>query len=191
MATGGKNIALFVLVFAVYASVCCCQTHQSNVCTYYYDARYSEPQGNLANCTWYSNNCCCRRTEVTSVASSMYPLFGATQKCRNVLNYMMCYFCSPEQYLWYYDNRVHVCGRFCELVYRECGSASYEGVAIASAYESGWDFCQAQTYLVSDELPCFDYDPKVFGGGGLVKGCREALAGLALLVLIINFRYSM
>ena len=63
--------------------------------------RVSAPQGNLINCSWYADNACCQRTEVTSVFGDMYPLYGASTACTNHLNYLMCYFCSPEQYKWY------------------------------------------------------------------------------------------
>ncbi len=62
----------------------------------------SAPQGNLVNCSWYSQNACCKRTEVTSVFGGMYPVYGASRECAQLLNYMMCYFCSPEQHVWYH-----------------------------------------------------------------------------------------
>ena len=65
------------------------------------DSRLSAAEGNLVNCTWYADNACCRRMEVTSVFGGMFPLYGATTECRSHINYMMCYFCSPDQYRWY------------------------------------------------------------------------------------------
>ena len=64
--------------------------------------RYASAQPGLVNCSWFSSRSCCKRTEVTSVFSAnMPPLYQATTDCQNKMNYMMCYFCSPEQFHWY------------------------------------------------------------------------------------------
>lgn len=46
--------------------------------------------------------------QVTAVFSDMLPLDtpssmdkATARKCRNLINYMMCYFCDPEQANWY------------------------------------------------------------------------------------------
>lgn len=70
-------------------------------CTIFGGDRYAQSHENLKNCSWYSQSACCRRTEVSSVFDSM-PLFtGASAQCSALLNYLMCYFCSPEQYRWH------------------------------------------------------------------------------------------
>jgi len=64
--------------------------------------RFAKYEPGLVNCSWYVSNSCCKRTEVTSVFSSnMLPLYEANIDCRNRMNYMMCYFCSPDQFHWY------------------------------------------------------------------------------------------
>jgi hypothetical protein len=65
------------------------------------ETRFSQPESSLINCTWYKTNACCKRTEVASVFLSMFTLNQASQQCMNLMNYMMCYFCSPDQYIWY------------------------------------------------------------------------------------------
>lgn len=80
----------------------------NNSCTYFGGDRFnpkvgdrrSGPEINLANCSWFGANACCKRTEVTSVFSEMQKLYGATEQCDNRLSYLMCYFCSPEQEIW-------------------------------------------------------------------------------------------
>ncbi len=63
--------------------------------------RFSQPESGLINCTWYKANSCCKRTEVASVFADMFTLNEASNQCMNLMNYMMCYFCSPDQYIWY------------------------------------------------------------------------------------------
>ena len=64
--------------------------------------RYAAAQPGLVNCSWYAGSSCCKRTEVTSVFSAnMLPLYQANNDCKNRVNYMMCYFCSPDQFHWY------------------------------------------------------------------------------------------
>ncbi len=70
-------------------------------CFYFSENRFSQPESSLINCTWYKSNACCKRTEVASVFLDMFTLNRASKQCMNLMNYMMCYFCSPEQYIWY------------------------------------------------------------------------------------------
>jgi hypothetical protein len=65
------------------------------------DERYPKAEKGLANCTWYEEDACCKRTEVASVFESMFTLHQASTQCRNMMNYLMCFFCAPDQYLWY------------------------------------------------------------------------------------------
>ena len=73
----------------------------SGSCTYYGTGRQSMPESNLANCSWFGRNACCKRTEVTSVFAEMYKLYGATKECEDRMSYLMCYFCSPDQEIWF------------------------------------------------------------------------------------------
>lgn len=65
------------------------------------DKRYPKVETGLANCSWYESDACCKRTEVASVFESMFTLHRASTRCRNLINYLMCFFCAPDQYLWY------------------------------------------------------------------------------------------
>ena len=65
------------------------------------DERYPKVEKGLANCSWYEDDACCKRTEVASVFESMFTLHQASRQCRNMMNYLMCFFCAPDQYLWY------------------------------------------------------------------------------------------
>lgn len=65
------------------------------------DDRFPKSEKGLANCTWYEDDACCKRTEVASVFESMFTLHQASKQCRNMMNYLMCFFCAPDQYLWY------------------------------------------------------------------------------------------
>ena len=65
------------------------------------DKRYPKVEKGLANCSWYEDDACCKRTEVASVFESMFTLHQASTQCRNMMNYLMCFFCAPDQYLWY------------------------------------------------------------------------------------------
>ena len=65
------------------------------------DERFPKVEKGLANCSWYEDDACCKRTEVASVFESMFTLHQASAQCRNMMNYLMCFFCAPDQYLWY------------------------------------------------------------------------------------------
>lgn len=156
---------LLVVSFTALISCVVCETVQDTgkPCTYFGGARVSKNENNLVNCSWYANNACCKRTEVTSVFGGMYPLYGATEECKNQVNYLMCYFCSPEQYMWY-DKKAYVCSGYCDSLYEHCKTAGYDGQVLGNVYASGQDFCLAQKFEVVDSNErCFDFDPDVFG----------------------------
>lgn len=158
-----------------------------NPCTYFHGFRYPEPQSNLENCTWYSSNACCRRTEVTAVFQSMVKIDGATQDCKNTLNYLMCFWCSPDQYLWFIDEEAIVCEDFCDIVFQNCSTAFYNGRRILDAYKNGREFCEAQNFRINrgNEL-CFAFDKSVFSGAVAIR--QNSLLEAATQALIV-FRY--
>ncbi|CAL1532392.1 unnamed protein product [Lymnaea stagnalis] len=133
-------------------------------CTFFYSNRFPAYEGGLVNCTWYTSKACCKRTEVTSVFSAMDPLYGASVLCRNYINYLMCFFCSPDQHKFFKANKkVSVCLEYCESLYEECKSAGFNKTLIGEAYTNGTAFCAAQNFEVAESADCFKFDPNVFG----------------------------
>ncbi|RUS73955.1 hypothetical protein EGW08_018293 [Elysia chlorotica] len=132
-------------------------------CSYFYNERSPTNEGGLVNCTWYKTKACCKRTEVTSVFAAMDPLYGATKLCRNYINYLMCFFCSPDQGKFYKSNKVNVCLDYCESLYEECKNAGFSNMLIGEAYANGTSFCEAQNFEVVENADCFKFDPNVFG----------------------------
>ncbi|CAF1555852.1 unnamed protein product [Adineta steineri] len=99
-------------------------------CRFFSDDRYPKVEEGLANCSWYEKDACCKRTEVASVFESMYTLHQASTQCRNMMNYLMCFFCAPDQYLWYIKKRVKICETFCNEFYQHCKTAEFSGNTI-------------------------------------------------------------
>lgn len=120
----------------------------------------------LSNCTWYKDNACCDRTEVTSVFKEMPALLTDNKGCYDRINYLMCYFCSPKQQLWF-NKSLSVCRSYCDQIYSHCRSAKYNGFSIGSNYESGVAFCKAQMFnvIVKNGENCFEFDPTKFDAG--------------------------
>ena len=175
-------IFLFFIPFVTPVSY---RTQESRHCTYFTEGRLSKAEGNLINCSWYADNSCCKRTEVTSVFSSMYRLYGASEACKNQMNYIMCYFCSPMQYQWF-KKSAEVCSSFCKSIYKECMNAEYNGKAIGEAYKDGKSFCEAQRFIyVERESNCFDFDPNVFGGASRLIFHPFILTFLVTMVFVI------
>ncbi|WAR14677.1 hypothetical protein MAR_004782 [Mya arenaria] len=154
-------------------------------CTYFEKNRYAKVEHGLSNCSWYIPETCCKRTEVTSVFSSnMMPLDHASLDCRNRMNYMMCFFCSPDQDQWYKDGKVHVCEDFCNSVYTECKPAHYDGHKIGDQYRNGTAFCEAQNFHVSRSNNCFKFNPSVFDSASLLK--TPSVFKFWLIVLVFS-----
>lgn len=135
----------------------------------------------LSNCTWYRERSCCTRTEVTSTFLGMPHIATSSEDCRNHMNYMMCYFCSPDQYKWFKDGKLRMCKSFCDDIFSHCKDAEYNGKTIDSTYSSGSDFCKAQYFQVEDS-DCFDFDDTLFGSASL----RQAYFHMVVVLLIIN-----
>ncbi|XP_067658660.1 uncharacterized protein [Haliotis asinina] len=154
-------------------------------CPYFYEKRFAAPSPGLINCSWYSNQACCKRTEVTSVFSSMYPLHQATKICRFQMNYLMCYFCSPDQYLFYRD-KLMVCSEYCDSLYEDCKTASFEGDTIGYKYQNGTAFCEAQNFQVVEGTNCFEYDPTVFD---MATRMSQSSIVTVSLVFIVHFLF--
>lgn len=143
----------------------------------------------LSNCTWYKEQSCCRHTEVTSVFNSMMPLETTNEKCYNLMNYLMCFFCSPEQEFWYHSDRLHICNPYCEKIYDTCKDAKYNGKTIGETYTNGEKFCEAQLFKVvkSQKERCFDFDQKLFGTSSFVHAERLLMVMMLFLTLVMDF----
>ncbi|XP_071496991.1 uncharacterized protein [Diadema antillarum] len=174
------RISLIIFVACFVYSI----ASEGSLCTYYIDARVSQPESSLPNCSWYSKNACCKRTEVTAVFGSMYKVHLATNSCLYHLNYMMCYFCSPEQIDWY-DTKLYICSEFCEATFEECKTAYYDGKNIGSEFGSGKAFCEANSFdVVHGRDRCFNYDPTVFAKAPLTVGSLFLILFLSTVVLL-------
>lgn len=143
----------------------------------------------LSNCTWFRERSCCTRTEVTSTFSGMPHLDTSSDECRNHLNYMMCYFCSPDQYRWFRQDKVHICQRFCDDTYKHCKDAKFGGKVMGSAYSDGSEFCKAQFFsiLKDDDMEgCFKFDDSLFGSASFHEACLCVVAVL-LVISLANY----
>jgi hypothetical protein len=149
--------------------------------------RYPKEAYSLSNCTWYRENACCDRTEVASVFREMPALLTSDKGCYNRMNYLMCYFCSPEQKLWY-NQTLSICRSYCEEIFSYCGSAKYNGHSLASKYKDGVTFCEALAFnVVAKNLEnhhCFQFAPHLFGHGN-----RNGLCQWLLVVVFITSVY--
>lgn len=172
--------------------VCPCIILISNLTPFVGTERRPKEAYSLSNCTWFRERSCCTRTEVTSTFPGMPHLDTSSDECRNHLNYMMCYFCSPDQYLWFRQGKLHICKSFCADIYTHCKDAKYNGKKIGSAYSDGRDFCKGQLFSVLDEDSdlCFKYDQTLFGAGSLLLPRVHIVAFLLVLSLTNYFPWT-
>lgn len=177
-----KSPQLLLVITAIFAGLFLERgLSQRQICSYYGDERKSKESYSLSNCTWYRERSCCTRTEVTSTFLGMPHIATSSEDCLNHMNYMMCYFCSPDQYKWFKDGKLHICKSFCDDIFTHCKDAEYDGKSIGSRYSSGSDFCEAQFFRVAD-ADCFEYDDKIFGSASL----HQAYIHLVVVLLVIN-----
>jgi hypothetical protein len=139
----------------------------------------------LSNCTWYRENACCDRTEVASVFSEMPALLTSDKGCYHRMNYLMCYFCSPAQNLWY-NQSLSICHSYCEEIFSYCGSAKYNGDSLASKYKDGIAFCEALAFnVVAKNLEskenCFQFDKQLFSRGSNTGSCQWLISTVLII----------
>ncbi|CAF3040301.1 unnamed protein product [Rotaria socialis] len=155
-------------------------------CRFFSDERYPKVEKGLANCSWYEDDACCKRTEVASVFESMFTLHQASAQCRNMMNYLMCFFCAPDQYLWYIKKRVKICQTFCDELYKNCKTAEFSGNVIGTLYKSGLQFCEANNFnMVTSD--CFKFDENVFSSASKLFQSTISIFSLFHLCLVIAF----
>ncbi|CAF3598495.1 unnamed protein product [Adineta steineri] len=158
-------------------------------CRFFSDDRYPKVEEGLANCSWYEKDACCKRTEVASVFESMYTLHQASTQCRNMMNYLMCFFCAPDQYLWYIKKRVKICETFCNEFYQHCKTAEFSGNTIGTLYKSGLQFCEANNFNVVTN-DCFAFDASVFSSASYLFQSTIFIFNLVKLCLVIIFVFT-
>ena len=129
---------------------------------------------------------------MTSTYAGMPHLDTSSNECHNHLSYMTCYFCSPDQYLWFRQGKLHICKSFCDDIYTHCKDAKYDGKAISSVYSDGSDFCKGQFFNVLDDdsEACFKYDDTLFGAASLCQACLHVLVTLLVFSLRNYFTWT-
>ena len=137
---------------------------KDNYCPYFKN-RPPVPQPNLKNCTWYKQKSCCLPTELDLIFPSVAPPLGASDQCLRYTNFLMCYVCSPDQNLFYKNERLTVCDIFCDKWFAACGEAKLKGIIIKDLYHSGKEFCSARKFTVrsADEGECFSFEQEIKG----------------------------
>lgn len=123
----------------------------------FYNNRGPSPQPFLNNCTWYTDNACCKQEEITYGFANVKPPQGASEQCLKQLNYLTCYVCDPTQYKFYTNEYLYVCSEFCDNFYNACKDAILKGSVISNLYDNGKQFCLSRRFKVTDrsEGNCF------------------------------------
>lgn len=145
--------------------------------------RAPEVQRNLKNCTWFKESSCCRQEEIDATFGRVKPLRGASEECQRYTNYLMCYICSPDQYLFYLMESLTVCEEFCDAWYGACRSAILKGSVIRDLYPTGKAFCSSRRFKIDTVKngKCFFFNPKQDTNGA--RDTRDGLVYSALRML--------
>ncbi|KAL8575787.1 hypothetical protein ACOMHN_004973 [Nucella lapillus] len=138
----------------------------------FFNNRAPEVQRNLKNCTWFKESSCCRQEEIDATFGRVKPLRGASPDCQRYTNYLMCYICSPDQYLFYLMESLTVSEEFCQSWFEACQTAILKGSVIKTLYENGKDFCESRRFNVDTVKngKCFFFDARMDkNGAGAVR----------------------
>ena len=152
-------------------------------------SRQSQSNWGLPNCTFFRPNACCSLPEVELALGASMAQAGimmesvdsqpefATRKCRNHLDFLMCYFCSPLQKGWTDNNgKVTACLGFCNRVYYACQHASWRGTEIGDLFANGKALCEAQNFAVlAVGTDGFDFDSLLNADKGSCFGITSEL----------------
>ena len=144
-------IHLLVLISTVHIA-----RGQQSFCSYFGNKSPS-PQPGLANCTWYRDSSCCVNEEITSLFTQVEVPDRANGRCRNYINYLMCYVCDPRQNVFYDQERLTVCADFCDDLLSACSDAVLKGDRLGTRYgTNGTAYCLDRRFQVSSQSEsCF------------------------------------
>lgn len=162
---------------------------KENYCPYFKN-RSPEPQPNLKNCTWYRDRACCLQTELDLIFPSVLPPLGASEKCLRYTNFLMCYVCSPDQNLFYENERLTVCEAFCDKWFAACGESKLKGMNINHLFGSGKEFCLARKFNVrsAGDGSCFTFEQDIPSSSWVhVPSIRFLLLSGIYTVLMYDF----
>ncbi|KAJ8018663.1 hypothetical protein HOLleu_43239 [Holothuria leucospilota] len=114
----------------------------------------------MKNCTWYKEESCCTQIEIDETFKNMKPLQGSTPACQRHVNYLMCYICSPHQYIFYIYQKLTVCEEFCDAILTHCQDAILKGSRIKDLHSNGAQFCKSRNLEVDrkENGNCFYFD---------------------------------
>ncbi|CAH1794236.1 unnamed protein product [Owenia fusiformis] len=134
----------------------------------FFNNRAPKPQPHLKNCTWYKENSCCLQREISATFGKVKPLQGASEECQRYVNYVMCYMCSPNQYLFYSKERLTVCEEFCDKWYEACKTAILKGSRFEELYQNGREFCEKRRFIIDAEENgrCFTFSDTLARSSG-------------------------
>ncbi|CAF1549928.1 unnamed protein product [Rotaria sp. Silwood1] len=116
----------------------------------FFSNRAPSPQPALTNCTWFKEYSCCHDNEVRLIFSQVRPLIGSSSECTRFINVLMCYVCSPLQYIFYRSERLHVCLSYCNRMYKACATALMKGIPVGKIYANGHEFCLSRRFEIND-----------------------------------------
>ncbi|XP_065182161.1 riboflavin-binding protein-like [Sycon ciliatum] len=153
-------------------------------CPFFGTDRKPTPKTNLGNCTWYEYSSCCERAEVSAVFAEMLSLQGASQACRNRVNYMMCYFCDPRQrtFLVTVPRQASICSDFCDETYNECSGALHNGMSLSSRYATGKSFCEANFFRYgTNTRSCMPFNASAFSAASHLHTSQYSTAPMLLV----------
>lgn len=105
----------------------------------------------LNSCAWFQQNSCCTQPEIDVIFADKTLPQNLQPECSDLLDQLMCYICSPDQYMFYNQTSqtLTVCSSFCNKIYSACQDALFKGLPIRQWYRSGDEFCRARKYDIA------------------------------------------
>ncbi|KAK6169177.1 hypothetical protein SNE40_020276 [Patella caerulea] len=183
------SLFIAILTFGLCCSLSPVKNNELQYCSFF-DNRAPEAEPNLKNCTWFKDNSCCRQAEISATFGRVKPLRGASPSCQRYTNYLMCYICSPYQYLFYFRESLTVCEEFCDAWYDACKTAISKGSVIQELFVDGESYCKSQRFNVDKHINgrCFNFDAKLDTSGSpsynIWHQNSHILMGIYLYILI-------
>eukprot|EP00761_Pharyngomonas_kirbyi_P014673 gb/GECH01014703.1/.p1 GENE.gb/GECH01014703.1/~~gb/GECH01014703.1/.p1 ORF type:complete len:208 (+),score=22.22 gb/GECH01014703.1/:1-624(+) len=191
------RITLFFYAIII-GLLCCCSvtnadsgTNETRRTCPYFHQRFTQAQSKetMTNCTHYHKESCCLPSEREHIFAGFPTLPGATSgDCRQQLNFLMCWVCSPYQKNWFVENRLVVCDTFCNRLYDKCSDALFSGKKIGDRFQNGTEFCQSLAFNVLKFEDAGSDDPsesECFNGAPSFSSIRISLRGMMSVVTVV------
>eukprot|EP01064_Diplonema_japonicum_P034014 TRINITY_DN6884_c0_g1_i1.p1 TRINITY_DN6884_c0_g1~~TRINITY_DN6884_c0_g1_i1.p1 ORF type:complete len:335 (+),score=39.71 TRINITY_DN6884_c0_g1_i1:1738-2742(+) len=135
-------------------------------CTYF-GGKTPKPEPYLRACEQFSSlSCCDRPAALATQQKKLQELISGDRfisgSCSSLLDSLACWVCSPDQALFYRDNKIRVCSQMCDTIMKVCGNTIYDHLerTFGDIFDNGSELCSHLGFVSDTSCSCYEAYPE-------------------------------